>query len=89
MPLDNQSTVMVKITSTKERYIIRNIAILDAVDGINANFSIQVKLIIQKIHKSIKNNFSDDFRLYFCANDEYFHDLSFNCGFCISSADEN
>jgi hypothetical protein len=47
-PLDT-SIIAVKMPPTKERYVIRNIlalydTLLDAVDEINANFSIQVKI---------------------------------------------
>lgn len=47
LPPDESSTIIVKFALSKERFIIRNVSILnetllDAVDKINANLSIQV-----------------------------------------------
>lgn len=92
--VDDPQKVMVKIAPGKERYIIRNISqlfdiLMDAVDEINANFSIQVnkKMILVKSN-NIKH-FTDDFCLDFGIADKYFHNLPPSIVFCLSSTDQN
>ena len=92
--LDNPPTVMVKIAPCKERYIIRNISqlfdiLMDAVDEINANFSIQVNIKIILMKSINIKPFPDDFCLYLCIADEHFHNLPPCFVFCLSSADQN
>lgn len=48
MPIDEPSRFLIRVAVTKERFIIRNVLsqyeiLLDALQEINGNFSIQVK----------------------------------------------